>query len=159
MSIEPLDSTYKPTNVQDDGWVDPFYRSPPTGKVVEGQYGDRIMRIMKNHGEWCDEHGKQSLNGRPTRWRLLPEADAPRNACTWKAPLVTLATGEQVPSDSQAWLLECEARHILNMPTKAARLELLDQIEKRRGADAAKELRERILLLWELQRGEPRENT
>lgn len=75
-----------------------------------------------------------------------------RNACTWKAPMVTLATGEQVPSDSQEWLLECEARHILNLPSKPARLELLEQIEKRRGPDARRELEVRILTLWELSK-------
>lgn len=133
-------------------WVDPFYESPPTGKVVEGDYGTFTLRIMKRDGEWKSESGSLLVQGRPRRWRLLPET-GPRNACSWKAPLVTLATGEQVPSDSKAWKDECEARHILNLPTKAARLELLDQIEKRRGADAANELRQRVLLLWELSKG------
>lgn len=79
------------------------------------------------------------------------------NACSWKAPMVTLADGRQVPSDSPEWKDECEARYILNMPTKDARLALLDQIEKRRGADAANDLRRRVLLLWEMtknKRGE-----
>lgn len=136
-------------------WIDPFYESPPTGKVVEGDYGTFTKRITKSGGEWKDENGCLLIQGRPARWRLLPEAPNTGNACSWKAPLVTLATGEQVPSDSKAWKEECEARHILNMPTKAARLELLEQIEKRRGADAAKELRQRVLLLWELTKGAP----
>lgn len=75
-----------------------------------------------------------------------------RNACTWKAPMVKLADGREVPSDSPDWKDECEARHILNLPTKAARIELLDQIEKRRGADARRELEVRILTLWELSK-------
>lgn len=74
------------------------------------------------------------------------------NACSWKAPMVTLATGEQVPSDSPAWKDECEARYFLNLPTKDARLALLDQIEKRRGTAARRELEARILALWELSK-------
>lgn len=75
-----------------------------------------------------------------------------RNACGWKAPMVTLADGREVPSDSQEWKDECEARHILNMGTKAARIELLNQIEKKRGPDARRALEVRILTLWELSR-------
>lgn len=75
-----------------------------------------------------------------------------RNACTWKAPMVTLADGREVPSDSPEWKDECEARHILNMATKAARIELLDQIEKRRGPEARRSLEVRILTLWELSK-------
>lgn len=75
------------------------------------------------------------------------------NACTWQAPLVTLADGRKVPSDSKEWLQECEARHILNIPTKPARIELLNLIEKQRGAEARKELEARILALWQLRRG------
>lgn len=75
-----------------------------------------------------------------------------RNACSWVAPMVTLADGRQVPSDSPEWKDECEARHILNLPTKAARIELLNGIEKRRGPDARRELEVRILRLWELSK-------
>lgn len=76
-----------------------------------------------------------------------------RNACKWVAPMVTLADGRQVPSDSQEWREECEARHILNMPTKAARIAMLDGIEKKRGPDARRELEVRILTLWQLSKG------
>ncbi|MBB3017641.1 uncharacterized protein with PIN domain [Microvirga lupini] len=64
------------------------------------------------------------------------------NVCTWKAPMVTLYTGEQVPSDSEAWRAECEARHILTM-TQAQRMEFFTMVEKRRGTDAAKALKMR----------------
>lgn len=150
MSTEPLDKDFNPTTT--DGWVDPFYDSPPTGKVVEGDYGTFTKRIMKLQGEWRDEKGGTLIQGRPRRWRPIPDTNAPRNACSWKAPMVKLADGREVPSDSQEWLLECEARHILNLPTKPARLELLDQIEKRRGPDARRELEVRILKLWELSK-------
>lgn len=150
MSAQPLDEDFNPTTT--DGWVDPFYDSPPTGKVVEGDYGTFTKRIMKLQGEWRDENGGTLIQGRPRRWRPLPDTNATRNACSWKAPMVKLADGREVPSDSQEWLLECEARHILNLPSKPARLELLDQIEKRRGPDARRELEVRILTLWELSK-------
>jgi hypothetical protein len=70
-----------------------------------------------------------------------------RNACSWKAPLVELVNGQQVPSDSREWLLECEARYVLNLPTKADRYALLDAIEKKRGRDARMELHDRVMQL------------
>lgn len=75
-----------------------------------------------------------------------------RNACTWQAPMVTLADGREVPSDSKEWKDECEARHFLKMATKEARIALLNEIEKRRGPDARRELEVRILKLWELSK-------
>lgn len=74
------------------------------------------------------------------------------NACKWVAPMVTLADGREVPSDSQEWLQECEARHILNMGTREARIAMLDKIEKRRGPEARKDLEVRIMTLWNLGR-------
>ena len=75
-----------------------------------------------------------------------------RNACSWQPKDVTLVTGEVVKSDSAEWKDECEARHILNMATKADRLELLDKIEKKRGPAARRELEIRILKLWEVNK-------
>lgn len=71
-----------------------------------------------------------------------------RNACSWSAPMVELVDGRRVPSDSREWLLECEARHVLNLATKADRYALLDAIEKKRGRDARMELHERIMKLF-----------
>lgn len=66
--------------------------------------------------------------------------------------MVTLATGEQVTSDSPEWRAECEARYILDLPTKQVRLDFLDKIEKRRGTEAKQDLEQRILTLWQLRR-------
>lgn len=57
------------------GWVNPFYQSPPTGVVVEGDYGTFTLRIIKRDGQWLDEHGKPLISGRPRNWRLLGDAD------------------------------------------------------------------------------------
>ena len=66
--------------------------------------------------------------------------------------MVTLATGEQVSSDSQEWKAETEARYILDLPTKQVRLDFLDKIEKRRGTEAKQDLERRIMALWQLRR-------
>ena len=71
---------------------------------------------------------------------------------TWAAPLAVLASGEQVSSDSPAWLLECEARRLLELPTRDDRLRELDYLQKRRGEPARKDLEQRILALWQLER-------
>lgn len=54
---------------------------------------------------------------------------------TWIAPPVTLVTGERVPSDSEAWRAECEARAILTKSI-AQRAEFFELIGKRRGEEA-----------------------
>lgn len=74
------------------------------------------------------------------------------NACTWKPSTVTLADGSQALSDSPEWRHECEARTILDMPNKQVRLEFLDKIEKRRGANARRELEQSIMTLWHARR-------
>lgn len=74
------------------------------------------------------------------------------NVCRWKAPLVTLLDGRQVPSDSPEWREQCEAQHILNMPYRLDRIEALDLIEKRRGKPARLEIEKRVIALWKAQR-------
>jgi hypothetical protein len=64
------------------------------------------------------------------------------------APTVTLLDGTAVPSDSEAWRHECEARHILALPTLERRRALLAGIEDKRGAAAAQALRSTIEQLW-----------
>lgn len=61
------------------------------------------------------------------------------NASTWKAPLVTLWDGRQVPSDSEAWRAECEARHMLSLD-KASQLAQLERVEQKRGHGSSKPL-------------------
>jgi hypothetical protein len=71
---------------------------------------------------------------------------------SWKPSTVKLADGREVLSDSQEWKDECEARHVLNLPTKAERLELLKGIGKKRGTEAREALEARIMDLWRLGR-------
>lgn len=66
--------------------------------------------------------------------------------------MVKLVDGREVPSDSTEWLLECEARYILNQPTKEQRYQLLDMVEKRRGRDARMNLHDRTLALYHAER-------
>ena len=65
------------------------------------------------------------------------------NACTWQPTKVTLHDGREVLSDSREWLLECEAKYILNQPTIEARRTLLAAIE---------ELEQRALAIWRANR-------
>lgn len=62
--------------------------------------------------------------------------------------MVTLHDGTEVPSDSEAWRHECEARSIMNMPTLEKRRAHLAAITKIRGQAAADRIRETMSILW-----------
>lgn len=82
------------------------------------------------------------------------------NACTWKPSMVTLVDGTRVLSDSEAWRFECEARHVLNQPTKEDRIRILrgeinpktqlrnGGLVKHRGEAYVERLEAKILELW-----------
>lgn len=74
------------------------------------------------------------------------------NACTWQPSTVRLHDGREVLSNSQDWLLECEAKYVLKQPTIEARRTLLAAIEKRSGAKAREELEQRALAIWRANR-------
>lgn len=74
------------------------------------------------------------------------------NLCTWQPTTVTLHDGREVLSNSQDWLMECEAKYVLKQPTIEARRTLLSAIEKRRGAKAREELEQRALAIWRANR-------
>lgn len=61
---------------------------------------------------------------------------------------VTLHTGEQVCSSSEAWRKECEARMVLDMPNLAIRQRYLALVEARRGKDACWALKDVIRAIW-----------
>ena len=63
--------------------------------------------------------------------------------------LVRLLDGREVPSDSEHWRHECEARAIAALPTLAERRAWLEQVEKRRGKESADRLRVTMKLLWD----------
>jgi hypothetical protein len=67
---------------------------------------------------------------------------------TWIERTVTLVDGTEVSNYSQEWRHQCEAQHILNMPSKQARQVLLSEIENRRGSPARRALENLILALW-----------
>lgn len=64
---------------------------------------------------------------------------------------VTLITGEQVDSASEAWRLETEARELLHWGTLERR-EYLATVERKRGPEAAKALNDAFLMLWEARK-------
>lgn len=62
--------------------------------------------------------------------------------------LVTLRNGQSVCSTSEAWRHECEARTVVQMPTREARRAHLDAVERLRGAKARQQLEETARALW-----------
>jgi hypothetical protein len=61
--------------------------------------------------------------------------------------LVTLSDGSAVSNHSEAWRSECEARHVLNMPTRVQRQNFLWDVLKKRGAAAQVKLKADIVML------------
>jgi hypothetical protein len=61
---------------------------------------------------------------------------------------VTLIDGREVDSSSEAWRHEAEARAIAALPTLGQRRAWLDDIQSKRGKDAADRLRFTMGLLW-----------
>lgn len=66
--------------------------------------------------------------------------------------MVTLMDGREVPSDSDEWRAECEARYLLARPSIDERRALLAAIEKRRGKAAREDLEQRALAIWQQQK-------
>lgn len=65
---------------------------------------------------------------------------------------VTLHDGRSVSSYSEEWRAECEARAVLNMPTRMDRARYLGLVARRRGPAAADAIRELGLKIWRAQR-------
>lgn len=61
---------------------------------------------------------------------------------------VTLIDGREVDSESEEWRHECEARYIALRPTLVERRQYLEAVERKRGFEAANELRATMKLLW-----------
>lgn len=61
-------------------------------------------------------------------------------------------TGLPVDTSSQEWLLECEARTVLDMPTREKRNQFMQLVEKKRGAEQAQKLRVRVMDLYTLRK-------
>ncbi len=81
------------------------------------------------------------------------------------ARMVTLLNGTQASNYSEAWRLECEARHVANLPTTWDRRTYLfgeiDQwgkpvggVKQRRGEAAAKQLAELVAIIWRERKAE-----
>lgn len=61
---------------------------------------------------------------------------------------VTLIDGREVDSASEPWRQECEARHILAMPSIQARRDYLASIKQRRGDKHHAALAELVRAVW-----------
>jgi hypothetical protein len=56
--------------------------------------------------------------------------------------LVRLVDGREVPSDSEAWRFECEARMLARIATTQARHSYVDEVARRRGKAVAQALQQ-----------------
>lgn len=65
--------------------------------------------------------------------------------------LVRLLDGREVPTDSEHWRHECEARAIAKLPTLNERRAHLEAVEQRRGKEAAERLRVTMKAIWEAE--------
>ena len=74
------------------------------------------------------------------------------NVSTVERRMMTTHDGREVPSDSEEWRAECEARFMLKMRTKQHRHSYLEAVEKRRGADSRRALERLVMLVWESDR-------
>lgn len=79
---------------------------------------------------------------------------------------VTLVDGTVVDSGSEAWRLECEARHVLALRSKADRQHYLEGCRKfdgtmtagilqRRGVEARDELKAKVMQVWQARQVAP----
>lgn len=62
---------------------------------------------------------------------------------------VTLIDGTVVPSDSEAWRAECEARGVLRLPGRMRRNAYMHGVEQKRGTEAAQRLRRDVWRMWQ----------
>jgi hypothetical protein len=65
---------------------------------------------------------------------------------------VTLHDGTVVCNQCEQWRMECEARHLLNMPL-GPRRKALDAISEKRGPKVLGPLKNRMEALWRGRRG------
>lgn len=52
------------------------------------------------------------------------------------------------PRYTRAWMRECEARYVAEMPKRESRRAYLAGVERRRGKAAAERLREQVMAAW-----------
>lgn len=87
--------------------------------------------------------GEPSLDSQPLQVVEATVPSVPGNVCTWRAPMVSLYSGDLVPSDSLEWQQQCECNYILAM-SYPKREEFYETCERRRGEEAVKALKRRI---------------
>lgn len=64
---------------------------------------------------------------------------------------MTLITGETVSNYSEAFRVECEARHVLTMPLHQRRRHI-EMVEQKRGKDAVENFKKLVRILWDKKR-------
>lgn len=68
------------------------------------------------------------------------------------AAFIELIDGQIVHRDAEAWRHECLARHVLQLPSKAARQAWLADYDKLHGAAEATALQDTMRAIWAKER-------
>jgi len=76
----------------------------------------------------------------------------PSNVCTFAVGSVTLIDGRAVPLDSEEWRAECEARGVLKLYSKQARLAYLQGVATKRGEASKTQLYRDVMRVYEHER-------
>lgn len=63
-------------------------------------------------------------------------------------PPATLHDGRVVDTWSEEWRAECEARHVLNLPSKTQRNAYLATVERKRGQASRDALADLVMAIW-----------
>lgn len=64
-------------------------------------------------------------------------------------PVVTLEDGRTVCRMCEDYRHECEARAVMNMPSRRQRVEYIEMVSKHRGKAEATRLHDTVLVMWE----------
>ena len=72
-----------------------------------------------------------------------------------EGPVVALIDGSQVCNYCEAWRVECEARHILTMPSRESRRGYIERVRQKRGEAAARTLADLVMAIWKQRKAAP----
>lgn len=68
---------------------------------------------------------------------------------------VTLVDGRQVCNCCEDWRVECEARHVLKMPSRESRRGYIERIKTKRGEAAGRKLADAVMSVWQARKAAP----
>jgi hypothetical protein len=124
--------------------------------------GDDLAKDAEFCRQWAAvmHHNHCSSDERHEGWHLAAEdpANARRSYAAlyaeiaWMRTLPDADVLQMMPNPNadalEPWRLECEARYVMRMPTKAARQDWIARVAKKRGEAEAARLQAEVMRLW-----------